>query len=190
MIAGLDVLKEKKEAIKASGASSQGNSKAGPLVVVYSDPSKRKKERDLKKQQEQQQLKPKSGKKALPPKDEQPEFNIIKAKHEVKQLTIKSLKKASKQEAQAALAISLGALPPKRKAVNYKELKETKKKELEQVKKLKEAEHIFAGRVGTMTKRKQPKKDRNKVAKFDADFGKLAPGLRKQLTRANKSNKR
>lgn len=162
----------------------------GPQVVVYSDPSKRKRERDLKKQQEQQLKKPvKSSAKSDNQRQEAPEFDLIKAKHEVKRLTIQSLKKASKAEAQAALAVSLGALPPKAKAVNYKELKETRKAEQERLKKLKEEENIFASRVQSMTKKKKPKKNKNKVANFDAGFGKFSPGLRKEIAGSSKSKK-
>lgn len=176
----MDELKKKETSEAASKTALDSNKdNKGPVVVVYNDPSKRKKLRDLKKQ-EVELRKPIPKKSNKGPEEERPEFNIIKAKHEVKRLTIKALKKTSKEEAQAELAISLGAIPPKRKGVNYKVLKETKKKEQEEIKKLKEAEHVFASRVKTMTKKKQRKKNKNKVTNFDAGFGKVSGGLRKQ----------
>lgn len=80
--------------------------KSEPLIVVYNDPSKRKK---LKKSQATQNS-------SFQVEDNFPEpeeFNLIKTKHEVKKFTIKALKKTSKNQAQIALAVSLGAKPPK-----------------------------------------------------------------------------
>ena len=192
LFAGLDELKKRKATEEAEKAAKKPREdQHGPQVVVYSDPSKRKKERDLKKQQLEEQ-KSAAASKARNKKtheEDAPEFNIIKAKHEVKRLTIQSLKKTSKAEAQVALAVSLGALPPKAKPVNYKELKASRKAEQERIQKLKQEEHVFVSRVKTMTKKKDPKKNKNKVAKFDAGFGKFSPALRKQISSGKKSKK-
>lgn len=142
------------------------NSGKEPLVVVYEDPRKRKKAK-----------KPLPAVKAVKPVKESlcgPEFNINKAKHEVRRLTISAIKgKASKEEAKAALAISLGALPAKKKPVNYKVLQQMKKKEAEEIAKQKEREQVFIKRVSTMTKKKDHK-NKNKVINFDGKFGKLS----------------
>ena len=54
---------------------------------------------------------------------QRPVFDIHQAKHEVRKLAISTMRKAGKQEARAALAISLGAIAPKAKAVHYKEVR-------------------------------------------------------------------
>ena len=140
-----------------------------PVVVVYNDPSKRKKP---KKNQSLNLV----GKVADLPR---PEFNIYKAKYEVKKLAISALKKTSKAEAQAQLAISLGAIPPKQKAINYKELKALQLKQKAQLNHQKETEEVFAARVSQMNKRRPPK-NKNKVANFDANFGKRGGKTGKQ----------
>ena len=137
-----------------------------PMVVVYQDPRKRKKNK-----------KPLPAIKAVIPKKEsltRPEFNINKAKHEVRRLAISAIRgKANKEEARIALAVSLGALPPKKKHLNYKELREQKKKEEEVIAKQKEREQVFIKRVSTMAKKKDHK-NKNKVINFDAKFGKVS----------------
>lgn len=114
------------------------------------------------------------------------EFNLIKAKHDVKKFTIKALKKSSKNQAQIALAVSLGALPPKPMATNYKLLQHSKKKEAARQKRLKDNEHIFATKLRLTNKKKGPRRDKNKVVNFDARFGKYGPGLKKQMKDAKK----
>nr|CAH0113299.1 unnamed protein product [Daphnia galeata] len=154
--------------------------KSEPLVVVYNDPSKRKKlKKGLATQNSTVQTEDNF------PKPE--EFNLIKTKHDVKKFTIKALKKTSKNQAQIALAVSLGAKPPKAVPTNYKLLQHCKKKEATRQKRLKAAEHIFATKLQLTNKKKGPKRDRNKVVNFDAGFGKYGPKLQKQIRNAKKS---
>ena len=155
---------------------------SGPLVVVYEDPSKRKK---VKKPAPVPNKKPK----LLDDQevDQPPEFDLIKAKHDIKKLTISALRTTSKEEAQAQLAISLGALPPKAKCINYKELKANKQKEKQNLAKCKASEEVFIQRVSGMNQRVQStKRDKNKVAGFDSSFGKFRPGLKKKLSTSKK----
>jgi len=156
--------------------------KSEPLVVVYNDPSKRKKLKNSLVTQN-------SLAQARDNFPEPEEFNLIKTKHEVKKFTIKALKKTSKNQAQIALAVSLGAKPPKAMPVNYKVMQHCKKKEAGREKRLKEAEHIFATKLQLPNKKKGPKRDRNKVVNFDAGFGKFGPKLQKQIKNAKKSKK-
>jgi Domain of unknown function (DUF4602) len=51
---------------------------------------------------------------------ERKQFNLKRARFEVSQLCMKSLKDTSKVEAKEALAIALGAKPNKNKGINYK----------------------------------------------------------------------
>lgn len=51
---------------------------------------------------------------------ERKQFNLKRARFEVSQLCMKSLKDTSKVQAKEALAISLGAKPNKNKGINYK----------------------------------------------------------------------
>lgn len=141
---------------------------------MYNDPRKRKK---IKSKPTLPQATNELGDR-LP---ETEEFNLIKAKHDVKKFTIKALKKSSKNQAQIALAVSLGALPPKPMPTNYKVLQHSKKKEAARQKKLKDREHIFATKLQLTNKKKGPKRDKNKVVNFDAKFGKYGPGLKKQM---------
>jgi hypothetical protein len=57
---------------------------------------------------------------AAMPEVERKQFNLKRARFEVSQLCMKSLKDTSKVEAKEALAISLGAKPNKNKGINYK----------------------------------------------------------------------
>ena len=155
--------------------------KPGPLVVVYEDPSKRKK---VKTQvPDVPNKKTKVSEKEV---DQPPEFDLIQAKHDIKKLTISALKTTNKEEAQAQLAISLGALPPRAKCINYKELKANQQKEKQNLAKRVASEEVFIQRVSGMNKRVKSTKDKNKVAGFDSSFGKFGPGFKKKLsTNAN-----
>jgi len=154
--------------------------KPGPLVVVYEDPSKRKK---VKTQVPVPNKKTKLSEKEV---DQPPEFDLIQAKHDIKKLTISALKTTNKEEAQAELAISLGALPPRAKCINYKELKANQQKEKQNLAKRVASEEVFIQRVSGMNKRVKSTKDKNKVAGFDSSFGKFGPGFKKKLsTNAN-----
>lgn len=176
-------LTAKQEELKLANKPSA--TKLEPLVVVYQDPRKRKKLRNS--QPTINNLSSNIEIEAAPCRTE--EFNLIKAKHDVKKFMIKSLKKTNKEQAKIALAVSLGALPPKPKSTNYKVLKQCKKKDIRKQKKLKETEHIFASKVNSMSKKKAPKRDKNKVVNFDASFGKYGPKLKKNMKAVkNKKN--
>ena len=157
--------------------------KTGPLVVVYEDPSKRKK---AKKPVPVSNKKSKSS--SEKEVDQPPEFDLIQAKHDIKKLAISALKKTSKEEAQAQLAISLGAMPRKAKCINYKELKAKQQKDKAEMARRVASEEVFIQRVSGMNKRVKSTKDKNKVAGFDSSFGKFRPGLKKKLS-TNKPKK-
>jgi len=166
----LDQLKKNLPAASGSSKVKPPTNKPEPLVVVYQDPRKRKKAK-----------KPLPAIKAPKPVKQSlvgPEFNIHKAKHEMRRLVISGTRgKMSKQEAQAALAISLGALPHKQKPVNYKVLQQMKKKEAEEIATQKEQEQVFVKRANTMAKKKDGKnksKNKNKVINFDTNLGKIS----------------
>lgn len=186
---GLDALKAKLSATASSNKKivETSSSADGPLVVVYSDPSKRKKARQTK-EQKSQEVGQRKKKEKVP---QRPVFDIHQAKHEVRKLAISTMRKAGKQEARAALAISLGAIAPKAKAVHYKELKEAKRAEKEELQRRRQGDEVFASRVGQMARKpaarddKKKKNNKNRVAGFDAGFGKASQagraraGLRK-----------
>ncbi|XP_057378305.1 uncharacterized protein C1orf131-like [Daphnia carinata] len=175
-------LKDLKKKISSTESSTQPNPPTGnpePLIVVYNDPRKRKK---LKTKPMPSNTKNEQGDHLPEPE----EFNLIKAKHDVKKFTIKALKKSSKNQAQIALAVSLGALPPKPMATNYKVLQHSKKKEAARQKRLKDNEHIFATKLQLTNKKKGAKRNKNKVVNFDAKFGKYGPGLKTQMKDAKK----
>lgn len=184
-ISGLEEMKKKlatkQEELKQSKPSPL---KPEPLVVVYQDPRKRRKLKNTPAFTNDMSSKIET--EAIPFRAE--EFNLIKAKHDVKKFTIKALKKSNKRQARIALAVSLGALPPKTQSTNYKVLKQCKKKEIAKEKKLKESEHVFIKKVNSLSKKKVPKRDRNKVVNFDASFGKYGPKLKKQIKTGKSKN--
>lgn len=143
--------------------------------MVYNDPRKRKKKPKLEPNES-------SGSKTNDDLSFEPEeFNLIQAKHEVKKFTIKALKKTNKEQAQIALAVSLGAKPPKANRTNYKILKHTSKKEKTKLEKLKKTEHVFVNKTPMKKKDTKRKRDKNKVVNFDSKFGKYDPKVKKQL---------
>lgn len=59
------------------------------------------------------------------------ELEMKRVRYEVMKFGMSGFKGAEAEEAEVALAISLGAKPPKRKGINYKQLKEERKKQKE-----------------------------------------------------------
>uniref|UniRef100_A0A131XA41 Uncharacterized protein n=1 Tax=Hyalomma excavatum TaxID=257692 RepID=A0A131XA41_9ACAR len=97
-----------------------------PSTVVFRDPTKRK----VKKRH----LEEKNTRNDIP--QEVNEISFKKARHDVLKFGIRGLDKPRQEEAKIALAVQLGAKPPKNDYLNYKELindrKEKKVKEREE----------------------------------------------------------
>lgn len=158
--------------------------KSGPLVVVYRDPSKHKKK--------QKPSNIKSHSNNTNSKNEVPEdSDLIKAKHDVQKFVISGLQKSSCENAKIALAVSLGAVPPKKPNLNYKQYKKTKENAIKKQKKLIEMkEHVFTKKLDIMTnKKRERKRDKNKVVNFDSKFGKYGPQLKRQIKKAKAATK-
>ncbi|KAL3872038.1 hypothetical protein ACJMK2_040006 [Sinanodonta woodiana] len=120
---GLDEFKRqciaKHEIQKSSG---EGKCDTGPEIIVYSNPRKKKKPN------------PKEQEESLPSKneaDDNPDFDMLQARYEVRKFGIKGLQGNQKDEAMTSLLISLGAKPPKNTFFNYKEFQQMRKKNIE-----------------------------------------------------------
>lgn len=87
-------------------------------VVVFQDPTKRKAKGPprFKEQEEETTV------------NKVKQIDFRKAKYDVIKFGIKGLEKPAQEEAKVALAVQLGAKPPKNKYVNYKELIEERKR--------------------------------------------------------------
>ncbi|CAN7994334.1 unnamed protein product [Ixodes hexagonus] len=88
-------------------------------VIVFNDPTKRKVRRvpQFEKQDEESESR------------QAVELNFRKAKFDVIKFGIKGLEKPKQVEAKIALAVQLGAKPPKNKYVNYKQLIQERKQQ-------------------------------------------------------------
>ncbi|EEC11973.1 hypothetical protein ISCGN_015223 [Ixodes scapularis] len=97
-------------------------------VIVFNDPTKRK----VRKV-------PRFGSQDEDSESPQPvELNFRKAKFDVIKFGIKGLEKPKQVEAKIALAVQLGAKPPKNKYVNYKQLIQERKQQKDIIKEQKE----------------------------------------------------
>uniref|UniRef100_A0A0K8RKX1 Uncharacterized protein n=1 Tax=Ixodes ricinus TaxID=34613 RepID=A0A0K8RKX1_IXORI len=97
-------------------------------VIVFNDPTKRK----VRKV-------PRFGSQDEDSESPQPvELNFRKAKFDVIKFGIKGLEKPKQVEAKIALAVQLGAKPPKNKYVNYKQLIQERKQQKDIAKEQKE----------------------------------------------------
>ncbi|XP_077538444.1 40S small subunit processome assembly factor 1-like [Haemaphysalis longicornis] len=109
-------------------------------VVVYQNPSKRKLRKHHREEQEDESgVQQQNGN----------EISFKKARYDILKFGIKGLDKPEQEEAKIALAVQLGAKPPKNKYVNYKEFIHQKKEQ-----KVKEREEKIANaRMGVKAKR-------------------------------------
>ncbi|XP_077526886.1 uncharacterized protein LOC144138469 isoform X2 [Haemaphysalis longicornis] len=109
-------------------------------VVVYQNPSKRKLQKHHREEHEDESgVQQHNGN----------EISFKKARYDILKFGIKGLDKPEKEEAKIALAVQLGAKPPKNKYVNYKEFIHQKREE-----KAKEREEKIANaRMGVKARR-------------------------------------
>uniref|UniRef100_L7LZE0 Uncharacterized protein n=1 Tax=Rhipicephalus pulchellus TaxID=72859 RepID=L7LZE0_RHIPC len=108
-------------------------------TIVFNDPTKRKAKK--------RQLEEKNTCSDMP--QEVNEISFKKARHDVLKFGIKGLDKPKQEEAKIALAVQLGAKPPKNSYLNYKELVNDRKE-----KKVKEREErIMNAKMGFKPKR-------------------------------------
>ncbi|UJR22167.1 hypothetical protein I4U23_025231 [Adineta vaga] len=100
-------------------------------TIVFQDRAKRKK--PIKKTETQI---------STSQQEDNVEFDLEKARFDVHKFGIKGFEKSKYEDARVALAVSLGAKPPKRKFINYRELLEENR-----VKKVKEKEDAENARL-------------------------------------------
>ncbi|XP_043476878.1 uncharacterized protein C1orf131 homolog [Leptopilina heterotoma] len=84
------------------------------------------------------------------------ELEMKRARFEVMKFGMSGLKKTKAKEAKIALAISLGARPPKNRRRNYKEI--LKEKEIEKIKESKRKTKTYSGVNDSLKKRKTRRK--------------------------------
>ncbi|KAL0850512.1 hypothetical protein ABMA28_012301 [Loxostege sticticalis] len=98
------------------------------------------------------------------------DLELKKVRHEIVKFGMSGFDATKKEEAKIALAVSLGAKPPKREYLNYKELMEKRKQE-----KLKEKEdkQAMISKSILQTGGKKKKKTNNDVGHFLSGYGKV-----------------
>lgn len=145
-----------------------------PEVIVYNDPRKRKKKPSVKEVQ--------PAKRSDSPSDE---VSMKQARFDVFKFAVSGMDRNSKQDAQIAHAIRLGAKPPKNKCYNYAEFKDLRKKEKEEAAHRKEMERISGvrrtaapGKVAKQAANKPKKKAKEgtqlKMGTFDGGMLRLS----------------
>lgn len=144
-------LKSLKEAKSKSGKKSvpQGRKNRPPAeIVVFEDPAKRKERRQVSLEVASR---PKAKARDIP-ETNSPMFHLGTARHDILQFGIKGANPEKREEAQVALAIRLGAQPPKKKCVNYKEYQEICKKEMEEEREKRELDRRLGYKVANPSK--------------------------------------
>ncbi|CAG9783260.1 unnamed protein product [Diatraea saccharalis] len=111
-------------------------------------------------------------------------LDLKKVRHEVMKFGISGFDATKKEEAKIALAVSLGAKPPKREYINYKELMQKRKQEKQKEKDDKQAMH---SKTVLQTAGKKKKKLQNDVGHFLSGYGKVQ---KKELKKDNSGPKK
>lgn len=128
-------------------------------IVNYEAPKKKQKSTEIKSSSSSSSIKifdtSNEEKDDLDPKRKQ-ELEMKRARFEVMKFGMSGLKKTKAKEAKIALAISLGARPPKNRRKNYKEI--LKEKEIEKIKEAKRKTKKYSGVDDSLKKRKTRRK--------------------------------
>ncbi|KAK3590599.1 hypothetical protein CHS0354_001623 [Potamilus streckersoni] len=166
---GLDEFKrqciETRENQKSSG---EGKSDMGPEIIVFSNPRKKKK------------LNQKEQEESLPSKneaDDNPDFDMLQARYEVRKFGIKGLQGSQKDEAMTSLLINLGAKPPKNTYYNYKEFQQMRKKNIQEETEKRDLERRLGYRVVNPNKGKKRQKASDDIGIVDGQVGRYKNGV-------------
>ncbi|XP_067134087.1 uncharacterized protein C1orf131 [Centruroides vittatus] len=141
------------------------NSKRKKKVEVVVFDSRPKKKQDIKEET------------VNPDVSEDPKslIDIEKARYEVYRFGISGFDKEKAENAREALAIRLGAKPPKRKYKNYKEiLEENKKQKLEETEQNKRNQKVG---FGSKQNKKSRRKNKKGIKNFNCQIGKYKDGI-------------
>ncbi|KAM3966655.1 LOW QUALITY PROTEIN: 40S small subunit processome assembly factor 1 [Aphomia sociella] len=110
------------------------------------------------------------------------DLDLKKIRHEVVKFGMSGFDSTKKEEAKIALAVSLGAKPPKRQYINYKELMQKRKEEKQQEKD--EKQQMLSK---NLMKTSGKKKTNNDVGYFLSGYGKVQ---KKDLNKDDNGNKK
>ncbi|XP_068628986.1 uncharacterized protein C1orf131 homolog [Battus philenor] len=99
------------------------------------------------------------------------DLDLKKIRHEVVKLGMSGFDGTKKEKAKIALAVSLGAKPPKREYINYKEL--MKKRKEEKLKKEEEKQLMISKTILQKSGKKKKKGSNNDVGHFLDNYGKV-----------------
>ncbi|KAF9408886.1 hypothetical protein HW555_011572 [Spodoptera exigua] len=98
------------------------------------------------------------------------DLDLKKIRHEVVKFGMSGFDPTKKEEARIALAVSLGAKPPKKEYINYKELMEKRKQE--KIKDTEEKQQMRSKSI-LQTGGKKKKKTNNDVGHLLSSYGKV-----------------
>ncbi|OWF39485.1 uncharacterized protein C1orf131 homolog [Mizuhopecten yessoensis] len=138
----------------------------GPEVIIFNDPGK-------KKQQKQKVQESKAENEA----EDQPEFDMKKARFEVQKVGIKGFSGNAKDDAMTSYLVKLGAKLPKNKFYNYKEFLDIRKQEKESAKEKKAVDRGLGYKVKSSKQEKKKSKDKNDVGIVDGQVGHYKDGV-------------
>ncbi|XP_013183343.1 uncharacterized protein C1orf131 homolog [Amyelois transitella] len=112
------------------------------------------------------------------------DVDLKKIRHEVVKFGMSGFDATKKEEAKIALAVSLGAKPPKREYLNYKDLMKKRKEEKQKAQEQKQqmmSKSVLQG----VTKKKNKINKNNDVGHFLSSYGKVQ---KKDLMKNDNSN--
>jgi len=141
--------REKSSGVVLTAATRAKSTPVLPEVIEYKDPKKRKR----KQETEEQELAPREiPEKKMKKSSSLPETTMKSARFDVFKFGMRGMDRASREDAEVARLVSLGARKPKNKGYGYKELKEMRSKEREEEKRKKEEERISGVRIAALRK--------------------------------------
>jgi len=127
-------LRQKKEE-KRKNDSTPSNVVANrrpPEIIVFNDPTQRKLKSEVQNTKSIQKVTERSrGSESVP------EIDLKAARHEVHRFGLKGLQQVDKDQAMQELLIKLGAKPPKKTYMNYKDMIEKRREETERLRQMK-----------------------------------------------------
>lgn len=153
--------------IQANTVTQAAKVKKQKDVQIFDYAKKRGVNKDKKPKEEQEEVEQSSAKETLDEKQ------LKRVRYDVFKLGMSGFHKEKKQDTRVALAIKLGAKPPRKKAVNYKKFQEIKKEE----KKREAEEREMKLKLGLKVPKPFKKKDKPVVKAATSQIGRYKHGV-------------
>lgn len=163
----------KEERVKTIALCKNNKQRPPPTVVVFKDRKMEAEHNKVRKAQYEDA----EASSADAADHNSPAFDLKRARFEVRKFGISGLHGTEKEAGMIDLLVKLGAKPPKREYLNYKDLQQKKKEELEKAAENRELNRRVGFKIVKSGNKKRQRRDLNDIGVVDGQVGSYHRGV-------------